>query len=1300
MSFVVSLTESSADIASMSFTNLPSQPAMQQPTSSQPTNTSTNMLQQNHPFGIAAAQQQQQQQQQIQYQFQQQIQNLQVQFQTQEQNLQQAQQQNQFSPQQIAAARQNLQMQYQHQMSLVARQQQQLHQQHLLQQQSQGQPQNGVTAPEPPSHATRPAATPNGGIAPQGANPTDMNRTQTPMNGPPLQTQGAPAPNANMAALRAVAARFNITDSVLAQLTPEQLHLFLQNLQAQQMQQARLQQHSEVSNGGVATPQRQQSATPLNADSPAQASLTRSSNGGVANHDRSMSHSPAPGQIHPVTSTPSSATRMQQHFTHSVPQLFSPTAVHSGPNAALAVLGSPLGFASHPPASSVLSIQRKESSTSMAADDLREASTSSDTSAPNTAGSTSQITYTPEEVANAHRISEEFMSTLPGYTSETFIPFLQEFLDSQGIKGNFSKPPVFGDKHIDLYQFFCEVIRQGGQEQVHKRRIWRLVAKESGLPDIATLPPLLSRWYKVWLQPLEQLKVFPPGHPRHTGISANFSLKKKRKNDNFVSPSATPGPNDRSISASAEGSSSKRPKLYSPVTNGVASANASPAHYTPPPPSSMLRSPGQPPPPPLAIGTVSLGHPGPTLAHVNGPASASTPSLPTNGAAPTMSFSRSAQQVTMAMGSQPQPPLSTPGLVGSGVGPAVDMTGGSAHMPLNVPPPPTPHNMAPLAPAIPIFTLPPPPTAPPQPQFFPLERTIDTFGGIDLHSCVSYRPRARMPSINEYGTIDIRALTLSIESGIALEVTTALNTLVRVSAQHDVVLPLSQCEELAEALANILESVKPPRIACKESRPSGTRVNSCGKGVELGSKPKLKSTAAAAATSYSVDTELFGTMCANNISEGGMIGDDMQDESAVRGLLRGKDELWSFTSDRTLTVACVLRNLTFLPANQAYLAGSIDFIQAFSALTTLCDDTVDAVHRGRDDSASLEKLPSLALLRALEFRKSLIIMLANLADKIDLRQAGEPFLQSALRLIAYFVDEQQTSDVTGEWVCECVPFVPGDPLAVISHVRAHDGRTYYLHALEAAGRLSVADKNRSFISTAASLSQFSSLTHACASLLVGHQAAISLYPSATANFTEQRLMWVQMALVVLSNFICVVTPQPLVASRKYTAFRLSPNGAILGHSAINGAGDSAPTSPRPASSMRRALSRRPMPFKPTSCTTAAVPPALRELRQKLAGNGNMVRSLFEIIFIWWVQIGLPCVRGQSFPLHDSPISDLAERALYILQLLHPDNDAIFASRWGEWVVDRAAACQVSSTLTEILYELIGLIPVQSLASTP
>ncbi|KAJ2828732.1 hypothetical protein FBU31_002848, partial [Coemansia sp. 'formosensis'] len=171
-----------------------------QPTASQPNNSSANMLQQNHPFGITAAQQQQQQQQ-IHFQFQQQVQNLQMQFQAQEHGLQQAQQQNQFSPQQIAMARQALLMQHQQQMALVSQQQQQMQQQHmqqqhLLQQQSQGQLQNGLAVSEQLPHATKSVAPFNGRIAPHGVNTADLSRShsgsdingmakaQTPMNAP------------------------------------------------------------------------------------------------------------------------------------------------------------------------------------------------------------------------------------------------------------------------------------------------------------------------------------------------------------------------------------------------------------------------------------------------------------------------------------------------------------------------------------------------------------------------------------------------------------------------------------------------------------------------------------------------------------------------------------------------------------------------------------------------------------------------------------------------------------------------------------------------------------------------------------------------------------------------------------------------------------------------------------------------------------------------------------------------------------------------------------------------------------
>ncbi|KAJ1937056.1 hypothetical protein EC988_008006, partial [Linderina pennispora] len=208
-------------------------------------------------------------------------------------------------------------------------------------------------------------------------------------------------------------------------------------------------------------------------------------------------------------------------------------------------------------------MQRKGSVASAFADDPRATPTPSEVSIR---GGTPHTAYSPEEVAKAIKSSEEFVKKLPEFNSETFMEFLLKFYKENDITGNFSKKPVFDEKHIDLYRFFCEVIRSGGLEQVHTKRIWRQVAKDSGLPDIPTLPPLLSRWYKSWLQPLEQLRVFPPGHPKHTGIHANFSLK-KRKKDSLNSPGGTPGPGsiERPFSVSAD--SQKRMKMYSPLTN-------------------------------------------------------------------------------------------------------------------------------------------------------------------------------------------------------------------------------------------------------------------------------------------------------------------------------------------------------------------------------------------------------------------------------------------------------------------------------------------------------------------------------------------------------------------------------------------------------------------------------------------------------------------------------------------------------------------------------------------------------------
>ncbi|KAJ2806276.1 hypothetical protein H4R21_000939 [Coemansia helicoidea] len=1026
-----------------------------------------------------------------------------------------------------------------------------------------------------------------------------------------------------MPMLRAIAARFGIPDSALAHFTPVQLQAFLQSLQAQHSQRAQMHAGAEAPSAAMATPQRP--AMPSAAQPHAEPSLVSPglSGKGIA-QVRSGSGSPTP--VH-----------HQQHQLHGGanaggPHLFSPTALH-GSHMSPQALGSPAGLAYSP---RVLgggggAIQRKGSAASLLTDDVRG------TPAP------AEQVYTAEEIAAAHKKSEEFLKRLPEFTSASFVEFLQQFLKEHNIPGNFSKPPVFADRSIDLYRFFCEVIRQGGLEQVHARRVWRQVAKDSGLPDIPTLPPLLSRWYKVWLQPLEQLVVFPPGHPTHTGINANFSLKKRRKQDTFGSPGSTPAPSERATSAHLD--LAKRPKTHGPSVNGIASATASPAQATTPyglslhsPPPHFQRPP--PPPPPPQMPTLpAAGHPiAPELALPL------APPMPTNGAV-----------------HHPPPPPLAPAAVApvSGTG-----TPSASLVTFPAPPPPVPL------------------------RFFPLERSVDTFGGVDLQACVSLRSRIRLPAISDYGSVDIQALTLSIDSGITMEVTAALNTLIRITAHPDVVLPLGQCEALAETLFGILEAVKVPACRAPQEAPGAPTKSTNGDAVSS------SSSCCAELPTYSGEAALFGDMCVNDPDSGGIVGDDMQDPTAVRGLLLGGDDLWSFTSDRTLSVVYALRNLSFLPANQQFCAESTDFARAVVALVAKCEQAVRAaraVREGATDGAPA----SLTVLRALEFRKSLVVMLANIADKIDLQGVGAEFVHAALRLVSYFVDDRQTSDVASEWMSESIGSGGADPmLAAIAHVKALDGRVYYLHALEAAARLTSSSKNREALVAAADPQALRPLAAACGALLAGHQMAVAAAPGAQhCHASEQRLMWVQMALLVLSNLACAATPQPLVAARKYTPFRVSAGGLINQPSA-NGAQTNGAAAQ--ASVSRRAAARRPMPFQPVVYASAVVPDSIREFRRELAGDTGCVRALFEFVMQWWMQIGAQCAHAPAAAaaLYDSPLNDLAERAVYVLQLLHPEHDALFAAQWRQWIVEHVAACGFPPAVVEVLYELVGMIPVQ------
>ncbi|KAH7401349.1 hypothetical protein BKA66DRAFT_450273 [Pyrenochaeta sp. MPI-SDFR-AT-0127] len=94
----------------------------------------------------------------------------------------------------------------------------------------------------------------------------------------------------------------------------------------------------------------------------------------------------------------------------------------------------------------------------------------------------------------------------------------------------------------------------------------------------------------------------------------------------------------------------------------------------------------------------------------------------------------------------------------------------------------------------------------------PAYRTQDTWGGLDFDSdnfknmidtITNYKPN--VPLLPEMGVIDIRALTMSLRSGLHAETRLALDTLTRITYDNTVQFNLSHCEDLTDVLVEFAE---------------------------------------------------------------------------------------------------------------------------------------------------------------------------------------------------------------------------------------------------------------------------------------------------------------------------------------------------------------------------------------------------------------------------------------------------------------------------------------------------------------
>lgn len=99
-------------------------------------------------------------------------------------------------------------------------------------------------------------------------------------------------------------------------------------------------------------------------------------------------------------------------------------------------------------------------------------------------------------------------------------------------------------------------------------------------------------------------------------------------------------------------------------------------------------------------------------------------------------------------------------------------------------------------------------------EYVPLAREVDTYGGRDLKVIDAEWatiPLRRLRDINEWGTVDIETLAMSLRSRLAIEMTYALTTITVLSTMRGQTpgsgFPIYQCGDLFEELLDLVEEL-------------------------------------------------------------------------------------------------------------------------------------------------------------------------------------------------------------------------------------------------------------------------------------------------------------------------------------------------------------------------------------------------------------------------------------------------------------------------------------------------------------
>ncbi|KAF8167956.1 hypothetical protein B0H34DRAFT_683778 [Crassisporium funariophilum] len=249
-------------------------------------------------------------------------------------------------------------------------------------------------------------------------------------------------------------------------------------------------------------------------------------------------------------------------------------------------------------------------------------------------------------------------------------------------------------------------------------------------------------------------------------------------------------------------------------------------------------------------------------------------------------------------------------------------------------------------------------------EYVPLAREVDTHGGRDLKSIETEwatLPQRRLREINEWGNVDIDAITMSIRSRLSIEVTYALTTITVVSTMRGQTpgsgFPISQCGDLLDELLDLMEELafgEAEDILNPES---------------VGENPKIVTNRELVSLVHDTQSRPFAPLERHQGSKDPSLGPKKRPGIIIQAVVN------------------IIRNLSVISDNVEYLANHPRLVEV---MLHLCAAQVDDKQMASPASKNLT-IGDLVILR-----KDTLYILCNLAGLINLSR--HPTAPTTLRL--------------------------------------------------------------------------------------------------------------------------------------------------------------------------------------------------------------------------------------------------------------------------------------------------------------